>query len=82
MNGKVTAGKLVVGNSFLHFSVPSSIQKSSTANYSYAGSTFRVTVTSVAARAKETPTAKKNWTSSANKVRARSTLQCNTYKIV
>ena len=73
MNRKVTAGKLVVGNSVLHFSVPSSIQKSSTANYSYAGSIFRATVTNGVARAKETPIANKNWASSVNKVRVRST---------
>ena len=73
MNRKVTAGKLVVGDNILHFSVPSSAQESSTANYSYAGSILRVTATTVADRAKETPIANKNWVSSVNKVRVRST---------
>ena len=82
MNGKVTAGKLVVGNSFLHFSVPSSIQKSSTANYCGTSRTAAISVTAVTNAAKNASKTTENWTSTSNKVRVRSTLQHNTYKIV
>ena len=82
MNRKVTAGKLVVGDNILHFSVPSSIQKSSTANYCGTSRTAAISVTAVTNAAKNASKTTENWTSTSNKVRVRSTLQHNTYKIV